>query len=150
MAEAIVAFGLAAGIVQFIDFGSKILSYGYRLYKIKSGAKVLDGTQDFDLITQSLQRVARGIAEPLQQDNSTREFSQTELDLRELAKRCNEVAEELLGAMDRIEFRNKAGKWYSFRAALKSVLAEDKIEAMRQRLDKFRQEIVIHILACFR
>ena len=32
MAEAVLAFGIAANVVQFIDFGSRILSEGYELY----------------------------------------------------------------------------------------------------------------------
>jgi uncharacterized protein Yka (UPF0111/DUF47 family) len=150
MAEAIAAFGLAASIVSFIDFGSKILSAGYKLYKKRPGTRDNGEAQDLAQITESLQRVAVGITKSLEQVDSSHEVPQNELDLRDLAKRCGEVAEELLRAVNGLEVGSKSSKWYSFRTALKSVMAEGRIEALRQRLDQFRQEIVVHILTCFR
>ena len=38
MAEAILAFGVAANVIQFVDFRSKILSEGYQLHNSKENA----------------------------------------------------------------------------------------------------------------
>ena len=149
MAEAIVALGLAANIVQFIDFGGKVLSGGLRLYK--SGR--LGEANDAKIITQSLQRLIEMLNQPLKPSGSANEvtkLSQTEIDLRDLAAHCIDIANELLRAITKLELQGKRGKWDSLRAALKHVLADEKIEKMRQRLDNFRQEIIVHILACFR
>jgi hypothetical protein len=153
MAEAIAALSLAANIVQFIDFGGKVLSGGLKLYKNELGSNGLGEANDTKVITQSLQRLIEGLNQPLIQSNSTNEIaslSQTEIDLRNLAAHCVDLANELLRAISKVELQGKGGKWDSFRAALKHVLAEGKIEKIRQRLDKFRQEIIVHILACFR
>lgn len=153
MAEAIAALSLAANIVQFIDFGGKVLSGGFKLYKNRPGGTVLGEANDTKIITQSLQRLIEDLNQPIKQSDSPNgviELSQTEVDLRNLAAKCIEIANELLNAISKVELQGKGGKWDVFRAALKHVLAEGKIERIRQRLDRFRQEIIVHILACFR
>lgn len=153
MAEAVAALSLAANIVQFIDFGGRVLSGSLKLYNSGPGSNRLGLANDTKVITQSLQRFIEGLNQPLEQSNSANEgpeLSQTEIDLRSLAAHCMDIANELLGAIKKVELQGKGGKWDSFRAALKHVLAEGKIEKIRQRLDAFRQEIIIHILACLR
>lgn len=111
---------------------------------------MLGDANDTKIITQSLQRLIEMLNKPLEQSDSTNEVSQTEIDLRDLAAHCTDIANELLRAIAKVELQRKRGKWDSLRAALKHVLAEERIERIRQRLDKFRQEIIVHILACFR
>jgi hypothetical protein len=153
MAEAIAALSLAANIVQFIDFGGRVLSGGLKLYNSGPDSKRPSSASDTKFITQSLQRLIEGLNWPLEQSDSTNEgteLSQTEIDLRSLAAQCKDIADELLKAIKKVELQGKGGKWDSFRAALKHVLAEGKIEKFRQQLDAFRQEIILHILACLR
>ena len=153
MAEAIAALSLAANIVQFIDFGSRVLSGGLKLYNRTPDSNGLGSANDTKFIIQSLQRLIEELNQPLEQSDSTNEvpeLSQTEIDLRNLAAQCMVIANELLKAIKNVELQGKGGKWDSFRAALKQVLAEGKIEKMRQRLDAFRQEIILHILAFLR
>jgi hypothetical protein len=150
MAEAIAALSLAANIVQFIDFGTKVLSNGYSLYKSGPGRNVRGENQEIKIITESLNQLVQGLASSKASTNPSSGVSQTEINLSKLAAQCSDIASELLRAVGKLDVQGKAGKWDSFRAALKSVLAESKIEKIRQRLDKFRQEIVVHILACFR
>jgi hypothetical protein len=150
MAEAIAALGLAANIVQFIGFGTKVLSTGHSLYKSGSGKKFLDENQEIKIITQSLNQLVKGLTSSEASTNPSSSVSQTEINLRNLAAQCNDIASELLRAVGKLDIEGKSGRWDSFRTALKSVLAESKIEKIRQRLDKFRQEIIVHILACFR
>ena len=60
MAEAIVAFGIAANIVQFIDFGSKVLSTGYRI----SLYGELKENHELESITSTYARSPRGLKIP--------------------------------------------------------------------------------------
>jgi hypothetical protein len=150
MAEAIAALSLAANIVQFIDFGTRVLSNGHSLYKSGSGRKVLDENQEIKIIAQSLNQLVQGLTSSEASTNPSSGVSQIEINLRKLAAQCSDIASELLRAVGKLDVQGKSGRWDSFRTALKSVLAESKIEKIRQRLDKFRQEIIVHILACFR
>jgi len=51
MAEAIAALSLAANIVQFIDFGGKVLSGGLKLYKNGLGSNGLGEANNTKVIT---------------------------------------------------------------------------------------------------
>ncbi|PMD28842.1 hypothetical protein L207DRAFT_574642 [Hyaloscypha variabilis F] len=153
MAEAIAALSLAGTIVQFIDFGGKVLFGGLKLYKNRLGSSALSEMKDTKIITESLQRLIEKLNQPLEESGPANEgskLSQTEIDLRDLAAHCSDIAKELLRAIAKVELQGKRGKWDSLRAALKHVLAEERIEKIRQRLDNFRQEVIMHILACFR
>jgi hypothetical protein len=153
MAEAIAALSLAGTIVQFIDFGSKVLFGGLKLYKNRLSSNALSEMKDTKIITESLQRFIETLNQPLEESDLVNEgakLSQTEIDLRDLAVNCSDIAQELLKAITKAELQGKRGKWDSLRAAFKHVLAEERIEKIRQRLDNFRQEVIVHILACFR
>jgi len=153
MAEAIAALSLAGTIVQFIDFGGKVLFGGLKLYQKRLGSNALSGMKDTKIITESLQRLIENLNQPLEESGPANEgskLSQTEIDLRNLAAHCSDIAKELLRAIAKVELQGKRGKWDSLRAALKHVLAEESIERIRQRLDNSRQEVIMHILACFR
>jgi hypothetical protein len=153
MAEAIAALSLAGNIVQFIDFGGKVLFGGLKLYKNRLGSNALGEMKDTKFITESLQRLIETLNQPLEESDPVNEgtkLSQTEIDLRDLAVNCSDIAKELLKAITKVELQGKRGKWDSLRSALKHVLAEGRIERIRQCLDNFRQEVIVHILACFR
>jgi hypothetical protein len=139
MAEAIAALSLAANIVQFIDFGTRVLSNGHSLYKSESGRKVLDDNQEIEIIAQSLNQLVQGLTSSAS-TNPSSGVSQTEINLRKLAAQCSDIASELLRAVGKLDVQGKSGRWDSFRTALKSVLAESKIDKIRQRLDKFRKK----------
>jgi hypothetical protein len=150
MAESILFFGIAANVVQFVDFSSKVLSASYKLYKDEYGLNGLEETRELEVITKSLHKIIEGLESSLQQEDLKQKATQNELDLRELAKHCREIAEELLAAVGKLKVKGKPGKWNSFRAALKTLWDEDKIEAIQKRLDRFRQELVVHILVSLR
>jgi hypothetical protein len=148
MAEIVAALSLASNIVQFIDFGSNVLAAGYRLHKNRSGGS--DNIPEIKYVTSAIQRLVKGFTECLPDDSAIGELSRTEVELRKLANQCSVLAEELLSAVSKIEVQGRLKKWNSFRAALKSVLAEEKIAKIQGRLDKFRQGLILHIIACFR
>ena len=56
MAEAILAFGVAANVIQFVDFSSKILSEDYRLHNSEENASRKN--QELEGIAVDLQKLA--------------------------------------------------------------------------------------------
>lgn len=52
MAESILLFSIAANVVQFVDFSSKVLSAGYKLYKDEYGLNGLEETRELEVITK--------------------------------------------------------------------------------------------------
>jgi len=58
-----------------------------------------------------------------------------------LAVKCNEIADELLGTLDALKLHNDRNKWRSFLQALKTQWNDDKIGALRERLDRIAEAI---------
>jgi hypothetical protein len=148
MAEAVLAFGIAANIVQFVEFSSKVFSTGYRLGD--SGYGGVKTNQSVETIATDLRQVTRALEDSLQQQDCKQLLTQNELDLLNLAGKCKDVTSELFIALGRLKIQGKPGKWNTFRAALKTVLKEEEIKTLEKQIAGFRQQLIIRILMSFR
>ena len=146
MAEAVAALGVAANVVQFIDFSGKILSEGYRLHRSKRVNP--SKNEELENIALDLQKL-RDELQP-QEDETGLVPTPNDIQLQRLAGQCRGICIELLAALEKLKVVGKPGKWESFRAALKTVWAESKIKSLQDRLDEARQELIVRILMSFR
>jgi hypothetical protein len=90
------AISLAAAILQFVDFGSKLMIESYNVYHSASGA-----TEDADaltLATTTLQDLAYRLQIPKYAKTTT-----DELALHNLARGCETLAQELLNILAELE-----------------------------------------------
>lgn len=76
--------------------------------------------------------------------------SSSERELQALCRGCQDVTQELLGAIEGLKSRTLHSKWNSFRHALASIWEEGKIEVLAQRLDRFRDQINTALLVFLR
>ena len=148
MAEAVLAFGIAANVIQFIDFSTKVLSMGYRLGK--AGHEGLQENQTTETIISDLHKVTQGLKSSLRQQEEKQRLTQSESDLQDLTEQCRDVALELLEILKKLKVQGNSRKWETFRVALKTVWEEDKIERLQKRVDGFRQQVIIRLLVSFR
>ena len=146
MAEAVAALGVAANVVQFIDFSGKILSEGYKLHKSKKTSP--SKNEELENIALDLQKL-RGELQS-QEAETAQVPTPNDIQLQRLAGQCRGVCQELLEALEALKVVDRPGKWESFRAALKIVWAESKIKSLQDRLDEARQELIVRILMSFR
>ncbi|RFU27505.1 hypothetical protein B7463_g8821, partial [Scytalidium lignicola] len=169
MAEAIAAFSLAANIVQFIDFGVRVTSNFWSFYKAASTTD--DDAPDVETINSDLQNVLKELQsfpEPA-----------TKTGLAQLAQECQKAAaqlEKILQPMITVKKRHeedekrqkedekrqkekdrdfgKREKGFRKRAALKAAFKlswkEDEIQSLKGRVDQFRSQLILHILASLR
>lgn len=146
MAEAVAALGVAATIVQFIDFSGRILSEGYRLHRSKRVSP--SKNEELECIALDLHK----LHDELQcQENKTYQApTPNDIQLQRLAEQCRDVCLELLEALEKMKTVDPAGKWRSFRIALKTVWGESNIKSLQVRLDEARQELIVRILMSFR
>lgn len=143
MAEAIAAFSLAANVLQFLDVGGRIISSIWSFYK--SNRKDIEQAPDLITISKDLQRVLGGFQLP-------EEGVQADDGLVQLSRQCLKVAKEMQDLLASV-FKNGAanmGKREAVLTALKMVWKEDKIRSLEDRLDRFRQQLVLHVLASLR
>jgi hypothetical protein len=112
------ALGLASNIVQFVDFGSKLISESRELYKSASGTTI--ESKDLRKATENLQQFCDKLVVPRQTASTATRFSKEE-SLRNLTISCKDTAFALLLALRELAARGSHKKWQSIRVALKSV-----------------------------
>lgn len=149
------ALGVAAGVAQFINFGTKVISGSLEItkYKItestKSGTGRFSATKDLESITKDLHDVSSIIEQSSCARNLNRDLTSNELELQSLCKDCREIASDLIAALEKLK-AGKQDRWGNFRQALKCIWGEEKIKKLSQRLDGFRQQLIIKILESLR
>jgi len=171
MAEAILAFGVAANIVAFVDFTAKVIASGKSKYGALSDLKLIEN------VNNDLRSTLRNLERSIQEQQLTNP-TENQLELLSLAEQCSVVANDLFTVLNSLEVQEtkvyhnwkaeegettslwgswrkaKAQpllvKWPNFRSALKAVWKEDEVKALEQRLDMFRQQLVLRILVTLR
>jgi hypothetical protein len=133
--ESLATIGLAANILQFIHTARQLVSTSREI--LGSGTK--NEYVELELISRELRsRSARII---LSANARVVPGSDDENSLEVLAVKCNEIADELLGILDALKLHNDSNKWRSFLQALKTQWNDDKIGALRERLDRIAKAI---------
>ncbi|KAF2667552.1 hypothetical protein BT63DRAFT_426413 [Microthyrium microscopicum] len=147
--ETFAAISLAGNVVQFADFSAKLFSQAKEIYTGTTGHS--KDALNIIAITKSLREQCRSLSAATTRpatalDNSSGSPDLHGVALQELAKVCQEAAEELLGVLDSLEAKgsgSKQRKWESFRTCLRAAWKKDKIEEMAQRIDSARLQLIL-------
>lgn len=137
------ALGLAANVVQFIDFGTKLISESHEIYKSTTGTST--GMVELETIYTDLNNFAKGLQTPDHSSNRTPEDES----LRQLAASCLTVADELLAIVSalKVDAKSHHRKWRSVRHAIKVTWKQGDIDNLQKRLADFRGQLTIRLLA---
>lgn len=127
------AVSLAGTVVQFLDFGIKLVAKTHEIYNSAEGAEVrnieLDAiAQNFVSLNQRVRNRSRQVC--------AYAISEDEKALEAMTEQCNKVGEELIDALQKAKVQGAHKRWKSVRQALKSVL----------RLKQYREQIVVVLL----
>ncbi|KAF2111531.1 hypothetical protein BDV96DRAFT_526639 [Lophiotrema nucula] len=138
MVDPFSALSIAASVVQFIDFASRLLSKSNQIRKHGSAIDVeylSTKTQDLILLSGGL-RSDPGDASGFQDEA-----------LNAIAKSCADIADLLIRSLSKLsKNKSKISTWTSIRLALKSIWNEDQIEALSKQLDGYRQQLALRLL----
>ena len=126
------ALGLAGNIVQFIDFGSKLVCKGRQIYKSSVGA--LDQHVDLEAITNDLVLLIAQIEPSKYRNQESDAPLEEDAVFLKLTAVCNDVA-----------LTGRHRRWKSVRQALKTQWKTEKIEELSRRLSGFREELILHV-----
>lgn len=133
--EALATVGLVANVVQFIDFGGKLISKTTELYGSNEGA--LEENIALETVTNHvvlLNDTLRNAATAARDDA-----------LKKLCESCKAAAEELLEALSKVKVDGPKNRWKSVRKALRSVWSKEKVRELEGRLARFREQLNLHI-----
>ena len=145
------ALSVAASVVQFVDFASKIICKGKEVYTSIDGA--LQENMQNETVTVRLQEMTKRLKKPLVQVGSASEEERSQhRRLQQICKECAEISKELLEHLRdlKVPKGSEHRKWKSFRQALKSVWDKKAIDAMAKRLEGLRSELHTQILVALR
>jgi hypothetical protein len=145
MADAAAAFGLAAGILQFLDFGTRFAKKALRIYQ--DGKRGTDELLQLQSTIEDLQCVANSLG-------PTKNAGQVSLDdeasIWKLAEDCQQVATEVLSSLKKIRRPAASGKLDAVRTAFQITWNQDEIGSFRVRLSEFREQLNLHLLVSLR
>ena len=103
------AFSLACGIIQVVDFSTKVISQSREIYKRGSLAE----NDDLEYLITHLNGLQVGL-QPLQlKAGRVRSQSQEERELGQLSRKCTETALQLLRELQKLKIYNTDTKWES-------------------------------------
>lgn len=160
------ALGLAANVLQFVEFTGKLISKGAEYYHSSDGA--LLGHAELNAAAENLASLARKINEsiklpiffprgPEPLDRKEREnyradkcFYMIDKGLLDASRQCYAISLELSAALSALKIPNNPTRWDCFRQALRSVWSEQKINDISRRLDQARDQLMIHLLVDLR
>ncbi|KAF2439909.1 hypothetical protein P171DRAFT_421174 [Karstenula rhodostoma CBS 690.94] len=137
--EALAALGLAANVIQFVQFACELVSLSSNIRGKADGDSF--NCADLRLIGQELEKHHEDLAIEWK----------TSASLQELADRAREAALDLKQAIidlkkPRTYNGNKSSRWRCFRHALKIIWSKDKIDALQSRLESLRGQLQYHLI----
>ncbi|CAM1506089.1 Fc.00g057300.m01.CDS01 [Cosmosporella sp. VM-42] len=163
------ALGIAAAVVQFLDFGSKLVTKSTEIYNSAEGS--LLENQNLEAIASNMLELSKQLeqketklenqlAAPLDESelrsrrHRSKEWHKAQGDrvrsqrqMLSIAGGCKDSAIELLDAVERLKLKGDNNRWTSFRQAWCAVWRADKVDEMRIRLERFRDLLNTNLLA---
>jgi hypothetical protein len=147
MAEAVAALSVAANVIQFVDFGGRVISTAWAVHQ--RGSDGFGEAMDLERTAKDLTLVLAGLRVPLevQEDGSKTESQQS---VEELVDQCSKLAGDMLASLSKIGLSDKLRKRDALRAAFRMAWKEDEIKHQQTRLDGIRHQLNLHILMSLR
>ena len=142
--DPLTALSIASAVVQFVDFGTKLVSKGIEIYKSADGV-LADHAEQLEIFSR-LAELSRGLSTSGALSTTGKKLSPAEEALQEVTLECIRLADDFSGAIDKVKITGGNRKWKSFRQALKSVWRKEEIEERLVKLDRLRQQVLIHLL----
>lgn len=135
--------GLAANVLQFVDFCAKLVSKGNAIFKSTSGT--LEEHAQVETVSRRLQELARDLETSI----SSRPGND-EQHLVAICQACVGIAGDLRDKLSRLTVMGQRTRFKSFRQALKSVWQKEELEALTSKLQLFRGELNTSLLVSMR
>ena len=132
-----VAFGLVCGIIQVIDFSTKVVKKCHELYR--------DGAS-------SENKEAEEMANHLTDLRAKLDFSDESVgkDLLDLGSKCSSTAQELVAELEKLRINGPHRKRQSLNKSFKAMLKKKDMEKIQKRLEGYQKLLDSRILVDLR
>ncbi|KUJ09002.1 uncharacterized protein LY89DRAFT_741301 [Mollisia scopiformis] len=153
MLDPVSAIGVAAAVIQFVEFGGHLLSDAYEIYTSPSGQKAEHVTNA--TLTKDMGQLARQVDQKSRSLSQHGQQSDSEAQLLKLCGECKNISNDLLAALGILRLRgtssfsfNRSEISRSFKVALRGMWSEKKIDKMGKELIRIKQQMMMAILVC--
>ena len=153
MLDPLTAISLASAIVQFVDFGSKVVRGACEIYNSTDGA--LQENADLEDKTLRISQLNDKILQPSNIASSSEAIFSEERKLDELASISKVVARELLSLLHDFRGVRRSGshhKWQSFHKAVSAQTPwnKEKVQRLESKLKGLQEEISCYLVVMMR
>ncbi|KAF2122640.1 hypothetical protein BDV96DRAFT_639215 [Lophiotrema nucula] len=145
------ALAVATSIVQFLDFAGNILKGSAEIAKVftkASNGKTVEHT-DLHKATERLSELSKNL-ELRDRGDLHAYTSDHEQVIIALAQDSERVAQQLISVLHKVRVKDEATRWATCLQALKAVWKDEEIKSLKTRLDGFRSQLTLHLLAVIR
>lgn len=146
--DPLTAIGLAGNLVQFVDFGIRVVSKGFKIYRSVDGCLIEN--LDLEVVTSDLLVLQKKLGDSKPRANAKDPELEDFKSLEPLIKRSSDLAEKLLEKLNAAKAQGRFRKWKSLRQAVKSVWSKREVDEMADRLQAFKSELQLKLLVSLR
>ena len=145
MIEPLTAFALAGNILQFVEAGYKATVILRQIWD----ASATEENVEIEMIAQDIGHISGKLA---MASNLPSVMSKDEERLQKLAQKCKDLADELNAMLQDLLLRSKGAKRCieAIQKTMKLMYRRGKIEQLRDRLQKFSDQISVCMLFILR
>lgn len=141
--EPLIALGLAANVIQLVDFASGLISKTCGVYRGKTETRLRG--QDLLLASQRLANLTRSLDESLATYASSKKLTVAELGLVEVSEECKKIAAEFQSELEAFSVAVENKLWHSIRLVFKDSWKNAGLDKMERRLARQREDILAQI-----
>ena len=144
------ALSVAGNIIQFIDFGCRLLSKARELYKSPVGSLAVH--DEIILVTTDLKELVKKLRQSFHSNLANEEGEDHWKPLRNICEEASSVAEELLKRLGtlRLNFDGSHRGWDSVQLAVRSLWSEKEVVGLSKRLATLKEALETRVLLSIR
>lgn len=142
--DPLTAFSLACGVIQVVDFSTKVVVKCQEIYR--------DGASSEDKDIESMAKHLTDLSIELDPANrvvkpeSMPQIYNDDQDLRKLAQQCSETAKELIAEVQKLSIQGQPRKRDVLRKSVKAIWKKKAMEDIERRLEHYRRTLDTRIL----
>ncbi|KAI7486878.1 hypothetical protein KC351_g3064 [Hortaea werneckii] len=146
MVDAIGSLGLAANILQLLEYGGKLAMAIHEVYDSPRGATMKN--LEIEKIQLDLRDISRGFCSIQPSKCATED----DLALCDLGAECHSLALELLDVLDSLKVPEGVvlRPWVALRKTVRSAVKARRIEGLEERLHKLKSQLAVRMLGALR
>lgn len=150
--EAVAALGVAANVVQFLDFSQKLCSTSLEIYQATKGASRANTESETLLrcFIESINMVSSDLKKYRSALNVTPPHVFGAGAIKDIVDDCRNLAGDLLGRFEKLRAGGNPGRWKSFVRGVKCMWSEKELQDLQSRLGRYQSLLEWRVLISLR